>query len=567
MIILYCQLVIPFFETIKNKFYCRGKKLFPTSKAEIKNIDHLGIIAGLIDEIGIVETINSKLGIDPREKISAGVLVKAILINGLGFVSRPLYLFSQFFDDKGIKILLGEDVESDYINDDKIGRVMDKLYKNGLNSLFIEIVLSVIKKFKIDIKYSHLDATSFHLHGNYNNEESKDKSSEVIKERPIIITKGYSRDHRPDLKQVVLDLITSSDGDIPLLMRAGDGNEADKAVFGKILVEFKKQIFFDSIMVCDSALYSQENIQIIQHIKWISRVPMTIKKAKELVQSVEIEEVDTEEIKKRVALSLDGYKWKEEIVYYGGIKQVWLIVESEKRKNSDLKKLEKKLKKENEKVNKLLKELKKEDFETVEQARYKLKGINKKLKLFEIKEVNLIETKDSSNKTIYKIEGEGYEKTEEIEIQKKQAGRFILATNLVDDNKLKPEEIITNYKNQQSCERGFRFLKDPLFFADSLFIENPERIETMLCLMSLCLLVYNLGQRELRNNLKRAKIGINNQLGKLTDSPTLRWIFQCFQGIHLLTLNGINQIVNLTDERNFILNYLPSSCKKYYLLT
>ena len=55
---------------------------------------------------------------------------------------------SQFFDDKAIKILLGEDVESDYINDDKIGRVMDKLYKNGLNSLFIEIVLLVIKKFK-----------------------------------------------------------------------------------------------------------------------------------------------------------------------------------------------------------------------------------------------------------------------------------------------------------------------------------------------------------------------------------------------------------------------------------
>ena len=125
----------------------------PTSEAEIKNIDHLGIVAGLIDEIGIVETINSKLGIDSREKISAGVLVKAILMNGLGFVSRPLYLFSQYFDDKGIKILLGEDVESDYINDDKIGRVMDKLYKYGLNNLFIEIVLSVIKKFEIDIKY------------------------------------------------------------------------------------------------------------------------------------------------------------------------------------------------------------------------------------------------------------------------------------------------------------------------------------------------------------------------------------------------------------------------------
>ncbi|MBO3460760.1 IS1634 family transposase [Aetokthonos hydrillicola Thurmond2011] len=541
----------------------------PTSKAEIKNIDHLGIVAGLIDEIGIVETINSKLGIDSREKISAGIIVKSVLINGLGFVARPMYLFSQFFEDKAIEILLGEGVKRDYINDDKIGRVMEKLYQHGLNNLFVEIVLFVIKKFKIETKYSHLDATSFHLHGKYKSEENNDKEEEITRERPIIITKGYSRDHRPDLKQCVLDLITSSDGDIPLLMRVGDGNEADKAVFGKILVEFKKQINFDNIMVCDSALYSQENIQLIEHLKWISRVPMTIKRAKELVQSVEIEDIEitSEERKKRAALNLEGYKWKEEIVTYGGIKQIWLIVESQKRRESDLEKLEKKLKKEKDKAEKLLKEIKKEDFETPEQARYKLKGINKTLKMFEVKEVKVVESVSKAEETIYKIEGVVYEKSEEIEIQRKEAGRFILATNLVDEKKLEPEEIITNYKNQQSCERGFRFLKDPLFFADSFFVENPERIETMLFLMALCLLVYNLGQRELRNSLKRAKVGIKNQLGKLTLTPTLRWVFQCFQGIHILTLNGVHQIINLTEERNFTLNNLPSSCRKYYLLS
>ena len=143
--------------------------------------------------------------------------------------------------------------------------------------------------------------------------------------------------------------------------------------------------------------------------------------------------------------------------------------------------------------------------------------------------------------------------------------RFILATNLIDKDRLKPEEILQAYKNQQSCERGFRFLKDPLFFADSFFVKNPERIEAMLFLMSLCLLVYNLGQRELRNSLKRLKIGVKNQVHKLTSSPTLRWIFQCFQGIHLVTLNEVKQIVNLTEERRFILNFLPSSCQKYYL--
>jgi transposase len=320
--------------------------LSPISEVNIKNLDHLGIVAGLIDEIGIVKIINEKLGIDPREKISAGTVVKAILLNGLGFVSRPLYLFSQFFEDKATENLLGEGIKSDYINDDKIGRIMDELYKYGLNSLFIEVVLSVIKKFKIEIKYSHLDATSFHLHGKYESEDKENKEEEIIKERPIIITKGYSRDHRPDLKQCVLDLITSSDGDIPLFMRSGDGNEADKAVFGKILLEFKKRINLDSILVCDSALYSQENLQLIKDLKWISRVPMTIKKAQELVQTVEIEKVDAEEQKRRTELGLQGYKWKEEIVNYGGIKQIWLVVESKKRRTSDLEKLEKQLKKE-----------------------------------------------------------------------------------------------------------------------------------------------------------------------------------------------------------------------------
>jgi len=77
-----------------------------------------------------------------------------------------------------------------------------------------------------------------------------------------------------------MDLIVSSDGDIPLFFRAGDGNESDKAVFGKILVEFKKQINFESIMVCDSALYSQNNLKLIKNLKWISQVPFSLKLAK-----------------------------------------------------------------------------------------------------------------------------------------------------------------------------------------------------------------------------------------------------------------------------------------------
>jgi transposase len=57
-------------------------------------------VAGLVDEIGIVEILNQRLGIDSREKVSTGVIVKAMILNGLGFVSAPLYLFGQFFQGK-----------------------------------------------------------------------------------------------------------------------------------------------------------------------------------------------------------------------------------------------------------------------------------------------------------------------------------------------------------------------------------------------------------------------------------------------------------------------------------
>jgi transposase len=141
-----------------------------------------------------------------------------------------------------------------------------------------------------------------------------------------------------------------------------------------------------------------------------------------------------------------------------------------------------------------------------------------------------------------------------------------LATNVLDVNQLSSEDMIAKYKNQQSSERGFSFLKDPLFFTDSVFLKSPERIEALALIMGLCLLVYTLAQRQLRQTLKQAQAGIKNQLGRLTERPTLRWIFQCFQAVHLLQIDSVRQVSNLTDERLRILGFFPATCQVYYLI-
>jgi len=79
---------------------------------------------------------------------------------------------------------------------------------------------------------------------------------------PIQLTYGYSRDHRPNLKQFILDLICSGDGDVPLFLRVASGNESDNSVFASIFQKFKKQLNLDSLMVADSALYQVYNCDL-----------------------------------------------------------------------------------------------------------------------------------------------------------------------------------------------------------------------------------------------------------------------------------------------------------------
>ena len=536
---------------------------------QIQTINHLGLIAGIIDNLEIEQIINKIVGFDNRELVTAGQVVKAIILNGLGFVSKPLYLFPQFFEDKATEHLLGKGIEAKYLNDDKVGRVMDKLYEKDLSLIFLRIALAVVEKYQILTKFSHLDSSSFSVHGKYLDKNFlTDKKLEYgeAEPSPIKITKGYSRDHRPDLKQFILDLIVSGDGGIPLFLRVADGNEQDKAVFGQIAKEYKSMVDFETMIVSDSALYTENNLQLMSSSLWLSRVPLSLKQAKELVNSV-----SEKDLKKS---TIEGYSWLEVESHYGGIKQRWLLVESQKRKESDKRKLLSKIKKENEKATKHLNSLMKQKFTSSEGAIEIANQFAKSLKYHQITEIKIKETLEKAKKNQASSPSKKYQFTTSLEINQakvneleERAGRFILATNQLDKSQLTSDDILIKYKEQQAPERGFSFLKDPLFFADSVFLKSPQRVETMAMLMGLCLLVYSLGQRELRRQLREAKTGLPNQLGKLTERPTLRWIFQCFQGIHLIIFKGVKQIVNLTEERQLTLTFFPTACQKYYILS
>ncbi len=247
--------------------------------------------------------------------------------------------------------------------------------------------------------------------------------------------------HRPDLKQCILDLIVSSDGDIPLFFRGGSGNESDKAVFGKIFVEYSKQINFESIMVADSALYSDNNLNLMSNLRWISRVPLSIKKAKKLVKELTSVELKLSEEK--------GYSYREELMTYGGVEQRWVLIESQERKTSDLKKLRQKVEQESRKFSKEIARLVKEGFDQQSSAISKMKAIESQLKYHQIDEIKVSKYQTKDEKDIYKICGQLRENQELIAENQNQAGRFILATNILDIRELDASEILRIYKQQQ----------------------------------------------------------------------------------------------------------------------
>jgi transposase len=382
----------------------------------------------------------------------------------------------------------------------------------------------------------------------------------------IEITYGYSRDHRPDLKQFMMNLICVGDGDIPVLMEIASGNQSDKVRFAQLFQDFRQQWTFDGLCVADGALYSADNLNAMIGLRWLTRVPLSIKAAATLVDEA-------------VALTpsvIKGYSLKESPSEYAGIEQRWILVESQARRNSDLKQLAKKIEQYQQQYTQEFQTLSSQEFACAADAMSAADNLSKTLKWHQLSNLETVEKshydkagkpkKDTVPTRIsYHVTGSVTPIDSAIAAQSVRCGRFILATNVLDSTQLSSDDALREYKAQQGVERGFRFLKDPLFFADSVFLKSPKRIAALGMIMALCLLVYNLGQRQLRQALAQQEQTIPNQLGKPTAVPTLRWVFQCFMAVHLVVIQGVEQVVNLTDERMHILRFFSDACRRYYL--
>jgi len=320
--------------------------------------------------------------------------------------------------------------------------------------MFTNIAMLAQSQFKIGVESLHLDSSSFSVEGQYEME-----NSESIEE--VRITYGHSKDHRPDLKQFIMDVICTGDGDIPLFIRIADGNEADKAVFAQLMKQFREEWNLDSIYVADSALYSADNLQQLGQLRWITLVPASLKAVNILVESLGEETFEDSEV--------PGYRIASCCSDYGGVRQRWLVIESKSRRAQQLKQLEKRVHKKLALAPGELNRLMKRDFACAADAEIAADKLSQSWKYHLLGSLK-IETnlhyaqagrprKDQEPEQItYRVTASIVEDSKAVKIARRRAGRFILATNVLDAEILPNDEVLKEYKGQQSSERGFRCL-------------------------------------------------------------------------------------------------------------
>jgi transposase len=547
----------------------------------VEHLNHLGIVAQVCREIGVAEWLDAQSPTS-RQHVSVGTATVAMVLNGLGLSNRQLYLLPQFFEDKPVEHLLGSGVCATALNDDCLGRTLDWLYVHDVTTLFAGLALRARRAFAVPLTRLHADTTSFAVSGAYPataTMAAADPGGEPEAEPAVIhVTYGYSRDHRADLKQWMLALITSGEG-VPHYVRPLNGNASHKEELPRVVMELTRQLRESGeepagLYVADSGLYSEPNMRALQAaaVRWVSRVPETSTMARALIRDEPARWEQTAD---------DQVHWWARLVDTPHGQERWLVVRSREGEQRARATLQRQAERERAKWEKRWWHLGKRAFACEPDAQAALGCEREQMPSWltvhaTVQAVPKYGRPGRPRQDAHPLTREWHVQAQlqldaaALERVALRKAAFIVATNVLDPLVLPDLELIRAYKAQSAVERGFAFLKDPLFLASSVFVKKPTRIMALAFIMVLCLLVYRLAELRVRQQLAATNATVPNQLKQPTARPTMRWLFQCFEGIdlyHMIAADGTRttHVLRLTSLHRHVLRLLGPAYETCYL--
>jgi len=531
----------------------------------------LPIIDEYIEKLGISDLFARLVPTDPRDKVpvwkSLGITLRNVILE-----RYPLYKIGEWAQSRGV-IKPGD---ADLYNDDRIGRALDRLYRSDRTAIYSATVLKAIKQYDITIDQIHNDSTTVTLHGQYGNYE--DCGAAMPK-------RGFNKDFRPDLKQLVFSLSVTADFAVPINFKVYDGNTSDDTTHIDNWKSLRKLIGkADFVYVADSKLCVRDAMKYI-NIEggiFVTVLPETRKEIsifKDWIAEnnpVWIEVINEPNPRNKKGTPRVYHVFESATLTTEGYRIVWV------------KSLQKQLDDASRRLGRIQRTeadfaaLNKKEFQNEDKLLSVVKSVlqtNRTKQFFEYKIVAHVEetTKQMHpgrptaatpyrviRKTSYTIEYSLV--AEKIRHDACYDGIFPLTTN----GEFSAPEVLLVYKYQPNLEKRHEQLKS-VYNVAPIFIQNPQRIEALLLLYFLAMLIASLIERDVRLKMKEDKLETvplypENRKCK---APTADLLFGIFDDVRLQFVYKNNQRVailpdTLSKRQEFVLKLLKIKKAKYF---
>jgi len=531
------------------------------------DVRFLPIVSAYARTLGVVEEVDRLCG--SKRGVSDGHIVLALVLDALSGRS-PLFRLPEAFAKLDTELLLGEGISPEKLNDDAVGRALDRIFEVGTSKVLSAVAMRAVKLFDLDTTHVHHDTTSRSVYGDY------DLYGEESLDQPFVITFGFSKAHRPDLKQLVHSLLCVDAG-IPIYSTCENGNESDKVVNRNLIptmVERMAELGQDNFLyVADSALITPDNLALMDDWKsgfrFVSRLPASYKECGKAIAKA----VRQDSWHDLGTLSEEPSTPKRKPAHYHGFETmvdlygVWyraLVVHSDAYDERRLKKLERILEQDKAEVERIASEQEKIEYACLPDAQAAVLRLPKG-RFHEL--VGRVEQKpiyttgrpkaDGTRKiqrTTYRLKITLQLREQAVARARKEAGCFVLITNEPEEavGGLGSKELLRAYQDQHSVEQNFGFLKDPVI-VNALFLKSPRRIEALGLILVLALMVWRLMERTMRISLKESNSKVVGWNNRQTSRPTS----------FMMTTKFVSAIVIRTAERRFLAEPLDQIQERY----
>ena len=497
-----------------------------------------GLITGLCEQIGVNDVFNKFLtqptGRPPE--IAYDVLAQMMLVN-IADDHHPLSRLDEYFEDVDLESIFGIRIDPAKINDDRFGGFLDLMYNAGCGEILSEIAVRAFARYGIKLGNINFDTTSKIMWGRYETAEGE--------QGVIDITYGYSKQNRPDKRQIKISMGTSEGVCVDGLVMSGNMDDKtfnidnlDRAA--EIRKRFKTAAA-EFFYIADSAAFTQKFLEKanLLGIKIITRMPDQVNETKAAIEYAarNIEHMQRIEIPTSTEPAV--YYISEDTCTYYDTELKMAICYSENLESTKRKTVERKVDKELSALEKLVKQMDKRSFACEEDAHFEIEKLKKqeisKVKYHHV-EISVDEVKVKRRgrpsqipqndviKSSYTLNIKIHKDSEHIENTITKECIFVVVSNELS---LNAEAILREYKTQSAVERKFQFLKSPQF-VNSLYVDSPKRVEAIGYMMLILMLILSIAEYVVRRGLKEDNRTIIGPGKVKMKRPSLMAIYRMF---------------------------------------